>query len=311
MRIPKITMVLILLSIITISFCARKAPPLSIDRIDPKLNKIQTINEHHLILYFSEELDTTKVFSENFTIIGGNETLNIIDLCPGNSPAELFIFTERMKDTIYEIFGKVVDKSKREGIFKKQFKGISKPDTIAPWIKDFNKGNKNNFFFLSFSEPVDTNSLRFFILPRKNLFPNWQNLHHVEFRPQTESDSLCFDTTYYLYLKEIADLSGNKFGPFVNSITPDLMYHPFFLKGKVFIGDTLLKKDGIAILKREYPVGITLVRNGEFDFEVRDSSKFLLEVITPQYYGFDSVAVGQENIIRLNTGAVELDSIID
>jgi len=274
------------------------------------LDRLQVLNEHQIILHFSEEIDTTKVFSENFSIVGDSGILKIIVVYPGNFPQELFFTTEKMGELNYEITGKVLDKSGREGFFKKRFNGSTKPDTITPWIKEYKSGNKNNFFLLTFSEAMDTNSLKFFIVPKKDFIAGWERTRTLSLIPRTEFDSLHFDTTYYLYITEIKDLSGNRFGPFVTAVTPDTVYQPLYLKGKVFLRDTSVQQ-GVAILRRGIPSGVSLIKDGEFTFEVRDSLNFLVQVITDGYYGEDSVRAGKENIVHIRPGEVTVDSILN
>lgn len=301
---------IIFFSFILLFSCARKGPPLSIDRINPRLTNLRATNEHQLSLQFSEEIDTTKIQKEDITIFYGSETLDIYTVYSGNSPSELLLATEKMKDTIYEISGRVLDKAGREGVFKRIFRGSAKLDTISPWVMEYAKGTGRKSFYLVFSEVVDTNSLKFSIIPKKKLLPEWKNLRHLYLRPETEFDSLHFDTTYYFFLKNISDLSGNKFGPFITSITPDTIYEPIHLKGRAFLNDSLLKS-GFALLQKEEVIAITTVDKGEFTFEVRDSANYLVHIISLSHYGADSIRVGEEKVIKLQGIEVEIDSLIN
>lgn len=68
---------------------------------------------------------------------------------------------------------------------------------------------------------------------------------------------------------------------------------------------------GAAILRRGILTGISLVKDGEFTLEVRDSLNFLVQVITDGYYGEDSVRAGKENIVHIRPGKVTVDSILN
>jgi hypothetical protein len=129
--------------------------------------------------------------------------------------------------------------------------------------------------------------------------------------PSNESDSFSYDTTYYLYLKKIKDLSGNQAPTFITTITPDTTYNPLFIKGKALLNDTVIP-EGIALLERFQTIGISPLVRGEFLFEVRDSLSYFVRVFSQNFYGYDSISVSEgDNIINLFPGVVNLDSIID
>jgi len=301
----------VLIIIITCLYCAHKGPPLYVDRIDPAIKKATPINDHQIILYFSEELDTLNNNSENFIIHTMQDTLKIFTANPGNTLDQILLITEKMKPSEYEIDGKVFDKSGRMGIFKTHFLGSTKPDTIAPWLTHYSKGLHFRNFYIEFSEPVDTLSFKYYVFPKRAMLAKWQYLKNVSLVAINESDSFNYDTTYYLYIKEIQDLCGNPAQPFITTITPDTIYNPLFIKGKVMLNDTVVPC-GTALIEREKILGISFVNRGEFLFEVRDSLKYLVHVFYQNFYGADSVSTSQiYNIIRLNPGALNLDSLLN
>jgi len=140
--------------------------------------------------------------------------------------------------------------------------------------------------------------------------PVWANPRYISFVPEASGETLGFDTTYYLYLKKARDISGNYTAPFITSITPDTVHRPIILSGKALINGTPAT-DGLALLIREEPVGISLVQRGEFAFSVRDSLAFTVQVITEEHTGTGMVRVGADNIIRLEKGKTDIDRLIN
>lgn len=292
----------------TFVFCAHKAPPLYIDRIDPKLKKITAINERQVLLQFSEGIDSLKIDMKNFLIYSETETLGIISANSGNTSDQIFLYTSKMKRIKYNLSGQVHDCSGRIGYFKAEFNGSTKPDTVAPFITRYSKGFKLKNFYLEFSEPVDTDSIKYSVFPKRQMTTDWRNMKKLFLNP--ESDSLNYDTTYYLYIKEIKDLSGNCGPSFVTTITPDTVYDPVFIRGTAIINDTALIR-GIALLGYDKILGVSIIENGNFLMEVRDSMKYFVQIFGDSCYGADSVSAAGENIIRLSPGVIDLDSIID
>lgn len=296
------------LIVISLLFCAHKGAPLHIDRIDPKLKKITPVNDHQIFLYFSEELDTTSIKSENFLIYTEQETLKIISVTPGNAPEQISIYTQKMSKIEYFIDGRVYDLSRRVGFFKTKFIGSIKPDTIQPVITKYSKGFKLKNFYLEFSEPIDTGSIKYYVFPKRKMLKDWHYMKKLYLNPET--DSLNYDTTYYLFISELQDLSGNRGAPFVTTITPDTIYNPVFIRGRAVFNDTPLTS-GIGLLEYEKILGVSTISQGEFLFEVRDSSKHFIRVFGENCYGADSASALDTNIIKLTPGVFNLDSIIN
>ena len=290
--------------------CAHKAAPLVKDRLNPKLTKISSISNREVLFTFSEELDTLNLPKDNFLIAAADETLEIITAYPSLSASEIIVITGLQSAKNYEATGYVYDKAENKGTFMKTFAGADRPDTVKPWLKNYSKGSRNVIFRLSFAKAMDTASVKYYIVPRKNMVPAWSGYRNLSLIPAAPGDSLHYDTTYYLYLKEARDLSGNTLTGFIASITPDTTYQPLSLKGKAVIFDTTALT-GIALLRREYPIGLARVSNGRFSFEVRDSSTYTVEIITEKYYGKGEITLGQENVITLKPEECILDTIID
>ncbi|MCK4251701.1 hypothetical protein KAX97_09640 [candidate division WOR-3 bacterium] len=301
----------VFISIFIWASCAHKAAPLSKDRLNPKLQKVSALNNRQIQFTFSEILDTLNLKPEYFSILSEEETLKIMTLYPSLSASEIIAITEIQFDKVYEVSGYVFDTAQNKGNFKESFIGSSKPDTITPWIVNYSKGANHKEFSLIFSEAMDTTFLTFFILPKNDLKPEWQNLRACHLIPEIPDDSLSYDTTYYLYIdKGARDINGNTIDIFITSITPDTIYKPIILKGTAHVNDTLIKT-GLAVLKRKYPIGITLVDHGDFSFEVRDSLFYTIEVISGKYSGSAEVSVDRVNNIILKLEEKDIDSLIN
>jgi hypothetical protein len=290
--------------------CAHKAPPIAKDRLNPKLVRVEVLNTRQIQLSFSENLDTTALATDSIAVASGQDTLAVLQAYPSLSASEVILITEPMKNITYDIRGVVFDEAENKGNFKSPFQGSIYPDTIAPWLIGHSQGRNKQEFFLTFSEAMDTMSLAFSIIPKKAFIPIWVNSRYARFIPATAGESLGFDTTYYLYLKQARDISGNKSGPYMTSITPDTVYRPIILKGKAMIGETPLNS-GLALLERIHPIAIALVTKGEFSFEVRDSLAFDAQIIADGYSGKGTVKAGADNILKLEKGKIEIDRLID
>ena len=290
--------------------CAHKAPPIAKDRLNPKLLRVDVLNARQIQLIFSEEIDTAALVTDSILLTTGMDTLAIDQAYPSLSLSEIVLITEPMEEVPYEIIGVVFDKAENKGNFRKAFKGSTLPDTIPPWVVGYSQGRSTNEFHVSFTEALDTLSLVFSIIPKKKLLPVWVNTRHIRFVPETVGESLGFDTTYYLYLKDIRDLSGNRAAPFITSITPDSVYRPIILRGEAVIDETPVVS-GLALLERNILVAVTLVSNGKFTFEVRDSLDFDVQIIADAYSGRATVKAGAENMVILQKGKIDVDRLID
>lgn len=302
----RVTLTLILL----ILTCAHKAPPIAKDRLNPKLVRVEVLNTRQIQLSFSENLDTAALATDSILVTSVQDTLAVLQLYPSLSASEIVLITEPMEKVTYEISGTVFDEAENKGNFKDLFQGSALPDTIPPWLTGYSQGRNAQEFFLNFTEALDTLSLTFSIIPEKKFVPVWVNSRYLRLIPETAGDSLGFDTTYYLHLKQIRDLSSNQATSFITSITPDTVYRPMTLKGKVLIDETPVES-GLAVLERVSTIAIAMVAKGEFAFDVRDSLTFNVQVIADDYSGKGTVKVGADNIIRLEKGKIDIDRFIN
>ncbi len=292
--------------------CAHKAPPLVKDRMKPKLQSIVALNNMQLQLTFSEDIDTLNLTTDNFIITTDEDTLGIRNLYPSLSAAEIVAITELQMDIEYSVNGYVYDTAQNKGAFIYRFKGTSRPDTIAPWIIKYSEGRNKTAFYFQFSEAMDTTFFEFFMIPKKNIISQWRNLRICYLIPADTIDAFAFDTTYYIYINQgCRDLSGNLFGTLVTSITPDTTFKSFILKGSVHLNDTLVKT-GLVLLRRESALGIALIEGGDFQFEVRDSLPYTVEVFSGKYSGSGLVSTTDSlNIIDLKLEEKYLDNILN
>ncbi|MCX7994386.1 MAG: hypothetical protein N3A65_01265 [candidate division WOR-3 bacterium] len=299
---------ILLLMVFILSFCAHKAPPLHIDRVNPKLIRINPFSENQLILNFSEELDSLSLNPENFLIYSEQETIKIICVTPGHTPDQVFLFTPGIIPGEYNLIGKVYDRSERAGFFKTKFIASTKKDTVPPLVIKYTKGARQKNFYLEYSEPIDTASIKYYVFPRRKMVSKWYYMKMLSLIPET--DSLNHDTTYYLFVKEAKDLSGNDAPQFITTITSDSVYNPIFIRGRAVLNDTPIIS-GLGVISRKEILGISTIDHGEFLFEVRDSFNYYLQILGDDCHGADSVSVSRENIIKLTPGKVDFDSIIN
>lgn len=290
--------------------CAHKAPPIAKDRLNPRLMKASVINTRQVQLTFTEEIDTLTLSPENVLITSATETLGILVLYPSLSASEIIVVTQPMKKITYEIHGKVLDKAENEGTFVGRIQGSTAPDTIAPWVVTFSEGKSKDEFLIHFSEAMDTTKLSFSIIPRREFRYTWVNYRRVKFLPADPNESLAHDTTYYFYLRQASDISGNTVKPFITSVARDTAHTPIFVRGKAFIDEAPIES-GLALLIRNYPVGIAFVARGEFTFTVKDSLDFDLLVVSGAYSGRSRVSAAAENIVKLEKEEVDIDTLVD
>jgi len=275
-----------ILTTLVILSCAHKAPPLFKDRVKPKLQKIQSLNNRQVQFVFSEDIDTLGLTPDWFTITSKEETLGIVTIYPSLSASEIVAVTEPQIKTEYDVTGWAFDTAQNKGTFSASFIG-------------------------STTQAMDTSFLEYYIIPKKNLTPVWLNLRVCRFTPEAPSESLHYDTTYYLFIKNgVHDISGNTPLPFITSVTPDSIPPPFQLKAEVHLNDTIVK-NGYALLKKPHIAGITFVKDGGFSFSVRDTGAYEVEVISGEYSGSARIRVDTTNIINLEHKKKNLDNIIN
>jgi hypothetical protein len=177
-------------------------------------------------------------------------------------------------------------------------------------VIDYSEGHSRRNFYVTFSEAMDTSFVQFMVIPKKNLTPLWRDYRTCQFFPQTSTDSLRYDTTYYLYTKHgMRDISGNLLDIFITSVSPDTLYEPLILISTVMINDTLVHS-GVAVMSRAITLGITEVEDGEVMFTVRDSLPYRIDVVSGQYSGSADVSVRKKDTIYLKLEERSIDNFI-
>ena len=310
LTVSRFSCICVFIVVLAIIVCGHKEPPLSKDRLSPRLQKVNSLNNRQIQFVFSEKIDTLSLQPDNFTIASDGDTLKIIVLYASLSPSEIVAVTEIQSPVLYEVSGYMFDEAANKGTFARTFTGSTIKDTIAPWVIDYSEGISRRNFYVVFSEAMDTSFVKFYVIPKKNLIPVWRDYRTCQFFPETSSDSLHYDTTYYLYTKHgMRDISGNYLGLFITSVSPDTLYEPLMLTNTVMVDDTLVQS-GLAVMSRTITMGITEVDDGEIMFAVRDSLPYRIDIVSGKYSGSAEVSVHKKDTIYLKLEERSIDNLI-
>jgi len=289
--------------------CGHKALPLAKDRLRPSLKKITALNNRQLLFTFSEVIALGSLTPDQIQITSGTDTLPILALYPSLSDAEIILLTGPQTPVEYLAVGSVFDTSENKGNFQRSFQGTDRPDTVAPQVASSRQGKNSRFYAVQFTEAMDTTVLDFLILPKKLYAAAWINLRGVMIRPVDSTQAPGLDTTYYCWLRRARDVSGNEIPPLTMIITPDTVYQPLIIRGRARTADTMLIS-GVAVLSRGQPLGISLLRDGSFYFEVRDSLPYLVDVFGAAVHGQREITVGREDTVIVVPDTTQLDRFI-
>lgn len=290
--------------------CGHKGAPLVKDRLRPSLKKTAILNNRQILFSFSEGIDLKSLKPEDVVIAADSQALKIITFYPSLSNSEIVCVTEPQKAVVYEVSGTVYDSSENKGNFKTRITGSVRPDTVAPLVKTYSLGFRKNTVTIQFDEAMDTSSITVKVLPKKSFVAAWVDYLTVNILPRDSTENLRYDTTYYFLVRDGRDMSGNITAPLVTRITPDTVYKPLYLRGKVRHLDTLAA-GGWVVMSRDRPVGIAQIDRGEFLFEVRDSLGFTADAVWGDFHGQAEVRVGQENLIDLKPEEFNIDSLFN
>ncbi len=291
--------------------CGHKAAPLAKDRLKPRLVKVSALNRNQLQCTFSEPIDTTQLGQDAIIISTADETLQVLASYPTLSAAEIMFAVDTMQKIEYQITGYVYDTAINKGNFTKRFMGADLPDTIKPSIAKYPQGKGVKIIELIFSEAIDTTRSGFILLPKTEYSVKWNGMRSCSIDSAANGKWLSDSLIYYLYSSnQTYDLNNNALYNFLTVFTPDTSYLPIFLEGKAVVNDTLIK-DGIAVLFRDEPIGISIVSQGIFKFEVRDSIFYQVTVLAGQYSGSGQIIIDGENNIELKLKTIDLDDIIN
>jgi len=307
---PISSLILVIILFGILCNCGHKGTPLAKDRLRPSLKKAASLNNRQILFSFSEGIDLKSLKPEDIAITADSQALRIITFYPSLSNSEIVCVTEPQKAVVYEVSGTVYDSSENKGNFKTRINGSILPDTVAPLVKTYSQGGRKNTLTIQFDEAMDTASITVKVLPKKSFAAAWLDYQTVNVVPRDSAEALRNETTYYFLVRDCRDLSGNKSIPLVTRITPDSVYQPIYLRGKVKHLDTLAA-GGWVVLSRDRPVGIAQVDRGEFLFEVRDSLTFNTDAVWGNFHGRAEVRAGQENLIDLKPEEFNIDSLLN
>ncbi len=289
--------------------CGHKAAPLAKDRLKPSLNKISALNNRQLLFTFSEVIAVKSLTPDQIRITANTDSLPVLALYPSLSNAEIVLITGPQAPIEYMAVGSVFDTSENKGNFQLSFKGTDQPDTVAPQVIAYRKGKNSRYFVVQFTEAMDTTVLDFLILPTKIFSAAWTDLRQVLIRPVDSTQALGSDTTYCCWLRRACDLSGNEIPALTMTITLDTAYQPLVIRGQARNADTALVS-GVAVLSRGRPISISLLRDGSFYFEVRDSLPYLVDVFNSGRHGQSEVRVGRVDTVMVQPDTTQLDRFI-
>ena len=197
------------LLILILAVCAQKAPPPAPDFYPPELNRITVRDQHHLILRFSESVDSTSLDSlaiEDLNIIAGHVL-----------GSDIYLLTEKMEKRDYPFTIVVYDIARNRRLIKGKFQGSEREDTIPPEISTteplpFQTDLPHHLSGrIRFTEELDTTFTPsiFFCPGTTDLHLRWRkDLVHLEF---SKRDTLREGEIYYLLiLGKIKDIAGNE-----------------------------------------------------------------------------------------------------
>ncbi len=149
--------------------CGKKLPPTSPDIWPPKVLNVNPIDRHHIVVYFSERVDTiTSQKLINFKILNPerSETTGVIFSERKSKGDEVLLTIPELGNDKYTLFVYNI-KDIKGNLMKnaeKSFKPSSEKDTIPPLLK-YSRPSRmwirapmDSIILLKFSEPMDSSS---------------------------------------------------------------------------------------------------------------------------------------------------------
>lgn len=163
-RILGVTVVLLLLS------CGKKLPPTSPDRWAPRVLNVQSVDRHHIRIFFSERLDSlTPRKLVNYKIVEQEEaeTTSVIYAEREKKGDEVLLTIPVLEDKHYSLlmFNIKDLKGNMMKFAEKGFIPSMEPDTVAPLLKSTSPSRMltsapvESTIALEFTEPMDTTSV--------------------------------------------------------------------------------------------------------------------------------------------------------
>ncbi|HID32787.1 MAG TPA: hypothetical protein EYP24_05365 [bacterium (Candidatus Stahlbacteria)] len=286
--------------------CAHKAPPPAPDFYPPELDRVTVRDQHHLIIRFTEPIDSTTLDSlmiEDLGIIAGHI-----------QGSELVLLTEQMEEREYTYTVVARDRALNRRFIKGAFKGSDRLDTIPPEVAAITPppfGTSVPRYLrgkIRFTEELDTTlSPAIYLLPgTTRVRPRWRrDMVCLEFH---YPDTLETTATYQiLIIGNISDISKNgnqiiKAFPF----TTDSILPLIETRGRVDPSCTSL----VVARKEEITgIGVNLPITG-YRLYLKDTADVSLMAIriTPPMVGYGMVG---DSIINLkDTSAIDLEDLL-
>jgi len=274
----------VILLIILLVSCAKKAPPPSPDRWAPRLRGVEAVNRRHLRLTFSERLDpesTADISKYTCHETDTEGTLAIIGAAQRDGD-EIDLTTAPQSRRSYTLAIKgIEDLSGNEmGLQTIEFMGSETPDRHPPRVLHMSPADGSSNFdpdsavTVQFSEAMDTTSVtkNSGLLPEGSMRLSW-NEGMTDFRLHPQ-DVLAGEV-YSLYLKDgCADIDGNRTEEWhYLTFTPDSVLPAGYVAGYLLSGER-----GTTLIALVNTL-LQIVR-----IAVMDDTTFRLNWIRPQAY---------------------------
>lgn len=273
--------------------CGKKGTPLPRDRFAPALDDLRVVDQHHIRLAFSEEIDTLVLAAADFEITDARlETLGILAVHPYFNNSEVVLTTATQDTVFYSLLGIVKDVSGNACEIEETFQGSRARDSLSPYLLDYPAKLRSHRLFLKFSETMDTASIRYAFTPKgaRKFRTVWdKGLQRADFVPLAESDSFPRDTVFYCFLDQARDLAGNVAPRFVFHFTTDTVLPSISIEGSVRRADSLITGALVVVRRHDHFVALALSEAGRFKIPVRQDTVYEL---TAFYGGLKAAAAG-------------------
>ncbi|KQC13043.1 MAG: hypothetical protein APR63_01405 [Desulfuromonas sp. SDB] len=209
--------------VVLLSGCGKKSMPTSPDRWAPKLSEVIAVDRTHVDCVFSEPINPSSITANTKFLItdtSGVDSLKIITVVPGTDGVTAHISTFPMDSIEYYLFCDSIQDEAGNFInpSRIQFTGSLQRDTTNPylvsrsssWIRISEK--LDSILTLKFSEPMDSLSWYWLILPRSNypvegIFDSTYTTFRLNLL--TAAESLTQAGVYHLYTWGFHDIQGN------------------------------------------------------------------------------------------------------
>jgi len=237
--------------------CAKKMMPPSPDRFPPHLQEVNTRTRSQVALVFDEEIDGSRLAPDSFRLTGPTgETLALRGASLGRRGEEVQLWTPTQEPKLYGVRGIVWDRAGNPARFRARFRGLSRPDTIAPRVTQVvpspgsARQKRGVAVRVTFSEAIDTASLviagdtlgrsPYMFAPveydtqfKRSWTPDWQTLSFVRLESLPAGAVI-----YFMLQRRVTDLEENRVnGPAFTYFSSDSAFEGVPVKGKAMWHD--------------------------------------------------------------------------